>query len=218
MYTMLQELTTRQAAILTFVERYAATHGFPPTVREIATHHGMKSPNGVKKHLDALTRKGYLTRKTGARALQCAHSTPRHDSVSVPIIGRVAAGQPILAEEHRLGEVILDRSMARWSQPFLLLVKGDSMVGAGILEGDYVLVHAQAQARSGDIVVAMLDEEATVKRLRHTPEGDVLQPENPNYAPIPLRPDGSAVRIIGLVKGVLRLPSLRSSTKGVSSW
>ena len=208
MYTMLQELTTRQATILSFVERYAATHGFPPTVREIAKHHGMKSPNGVKKHLDALTRKGHLTRMTGARALQCAQSTPRHDSVSVPIIGRVAAGQPILAEEHRLGEVALDRAMIRWSQPFLLKVKGDSMVDAGILEGDYVLVNAQTQAQSGDIVVAMLDDEATVKRFLNTQDGFVLQPENARYAPIPLRPDGPTVRIIGKVNGVLRLPHL----------
>lgn len=205
---MSQELTKRQAAILNFVERYAATHGFPPTVREIAKHHGMKSPNGVKKHLDALTRKGHLTRKAGARALQCAQATPRHESVSVPIIGHVAAGQPILAEEHRLGEVVLDRSMVRWNQPFLLKVKGDSMIDAGILEGDYVLVNAQTQAQSGDIVVALLDDEATVKRFRHTPDGPVLQPENPNYAPISLRLDGPAVRIVGKVNGVLRLPHL----------
>lgn len=208
MYTMLQELTTRQATILNFVERYTAMHGFPPTVREIAKHHGMKSPNGVKKHLDALTRKGHLTRKSGARALQCAQSTPRHESVSVPIIGRVAAGQPILAEEHRLGEVTLDRSLVRWNQPFLLKVKGDSMINAGILEGDYVLVNAQAQAQPGDIVVALLDDDATVKRFLQTPDGYVLQPENPNYAPIPLRPDGPTARIVGKVNGVLRLPHL----------
>ncbi|MBI5855661.1 MAG: transcriptional repressor LexA [Nitrospirae bacterium] len=205
---MLQELTTRQATILNFVERYTAMHGFPPTVREIAKHHGMKSPNGVKKHLDALTRKGHLTRKSGARALQCAQSTPRHESVSVPIIGRVAAGQPILAEEHRLGEVTLDRSLVRWNQPFLLKVKGDSMINAGILEGDYVLVNAQAQAQPGDIVVALLDDDATVKRFLQTPDGYVLQPENPNYAPIPLRPDGPTARIVGKVNGVLRLPHL----------
>jgi repressor LexA len=205
---MQQELTLRQATILSFVERYTATHGFPPTVREIAKHHGMKSPNGVKKHLDALTRKGHLTRKAGARALQCAQTALRHDSVSVPIIGRVAAGQPILAEEHRLGEVTLDRSMVRWSRPFLLKVKGDSMVNAGILEDDYVLVNAQTQVQPGDLVVAMLDDEATVKRFLHTPDGPVLQPENQNYAPIPLRADGPTVRIVGKVNGVLRLPHL----------
>jgi repressor LexA len=168
----------------------------------------MRSPNGAKKHLDALTRKGHLTRKAGARTLQCAQATPRPESVSVPIIGRVAAGQPILAEEHRLGEIVLDRSMVRWSQPFLLKVKGDSMVDAGIFDGDYVLVNAQSQAHPGDIVVALLDDEATVKRLTHTSEGPVLQPENPNYAPIPLRPDGPTVRIVGTVNGVLRLPHL----------
>ena len=208
MYTMPDELTTRQATILSFVERYAATHGFPPTVREIAKHYGMKSHNGAKKHLDALARKGRLTRKSGARALRCAGATSPHESVSVPILGRVAAGRPLLAEEHRLGAVVLDRAVARGATPFLLKVKGDSMSDAGILDGDYVLVNAQVQGQPGDIVVALLDDEATVKRLVRTTAGYVLRPENPRYAPILLSADGPTVRIIGKVHGVLRLPYL----------
>jgi repressor LexA len=208
MYTMPDELTKRQATILSFVERYAATHGFPPTVREIAKHYGMRSPNGVKKHLDALARKGRLTRKAGARALCCPGVPSPHESVSVPILGRVAAGRPLLAEEHQIGAVVLDRTVARGAAPFLLKVKGDSMSDAGILDGDYVLVNAQVQGQPGDIVVALLDDEATVKRFVRTAAGYALQPENPRYAPIPLRPDGPEVRLIGKVHGVLRLPHL----------
>ena len=202
-------LTPRQASILNFVERYTAIHHYPPTLREIADHYGLKSPNSVKKHLDALVRKGYLTRKAGARrALQIAGPASPGTGVAVPILGQVAAGRPILAEEHILGSIVLDRSLIRWNNPFLLAVKGDSMTGAGILDGDYVLVSAQAQAEPSDIVVALLDDEATVKRLARIPTGYALQPDNPRYSPTPLTPDGPSVRIVGKVRGVLRLPHL----------
>jgi len=214
---MSEPLTRRQALILHFVERYTATHHFPPTLREIADHYGIKSLNGVKKHLQALEKKGHLTRKEGARrALQLtrpagareAGGPERKDSVTVPILGRIAAGPPLLAEEHVLDTVVLDRSLVRGSRPFLLKVKGDSMVGAGILDGDYVLINAQVQAQPGEIVAALLDDEATVKRLAKTATGFALLPENPRYDPIPLTPDGPVVRLIGKVQGVLRLPHL----------
>ncbi|MEK6619022.1 MAG: transcriptional repressor LexA [Nitrospirota bacterium] len=208
LYTMPAPLTRRQSSILNFVERYTVTHRYPPTLREIAGHYGMRSINGVKKHLDALARKGHLIRKEGARALQIARTVSPREGVSVPILGRVAAGQPLLAEEHILGAVVLDRSVVRWNKTFLLKVKGDSMTGVGILNGDYVLVKAQSQAESGDIVVALLDDEATVKRLKRTATGYVLHPENPNYDPIPLTADSPSVRLLGKVKGVLRLPYL----------
>ena len=210
-------LTRRQSLILHFVERYTAAHGFPPTLREIADHYGIKSLNGVKKHLQALEKKGCLTRKEGARrALQVTHpagvraagSGGAKESVAVPILGRIAAGPPLLAEEHVLDTVVLDRSLVRGSRPFLLKVKGDSMVGAGILDGDYVLINAQVQAQPGDIVAALLDDEATVKRLAKTAGGFALLPDNPRYDPIPLTPDGPTVRLIGKVQGVLRLPHL----------
>lgn len=208
---MAEQLTRRQELILNFVERYTAAHHYPPTLREIANHHGLSSLNGVKKHLSALAKKGHLVRKAGARRALHVTRTPRHDEnegISVPILGRIAAGPPLLAEEQVLDRVVLDRSLVRWDKPFLLKVKGDSMVGAGILDGDHVLVKAQDQAEPGELVVALLDDEATVKRLARTADGYELQPENPKYAPIPLTPDGPAVRILGKVQGVLRLPFL----------
>lgn len=206
---MAERLTRRQELILNFVERYTATHHYPPTLREIADHYGLASLNGVKKHLSALAKKGHLVRKAGARrALHSTRGSSQTEGVSVPILGRIAAGPPLLAEEQVLDRVVLDRSLVRWDKPFLLKVKGDSMVGAGILEGDHVLVKAQDQAEPGELVVALLDDEATVKRLARTAEGYELQAENPHYAPIPLRPDGPVVRILGKVQGVLRLPFL----------
>jgi repressor LexA len=206
---MAKSLTSRQELILNFVEQYTATHHYPPTLREIADHHGLSSLNGVKKHLGALAKKGHLVRKVGARrALHVTRGPSQTEGVSVPILGRIAAGPPLLAEEQVLDRVVLDKSLVCWDRPFLLKVKGDSMVGAGILDGDYVLVRAQAQAEPGELVVALLDDEATVKRLARTADGYELQPENPRYAPIPLTPDGPAVRILGKVQGVLRLPSL----------
>lgn len=214
---MADTLTRRQSQILNFVERYTAVHRFPPTLREIADHYGISSLNGVKKHLQALEKKGQVVRKQGARrALQVTRPAaerplerrPQGNSVAVPILGRIAAGPPLLAEENVLDTVMLDRSLVRGSQPFLLKVKGDSMVGAGILDGDYVLINNQVQAQPGEIVAALLDDEATVKRLAKTKAGYALLPENPRYEPIPLSPDGPAVRLIGKVQGVLRLPHL----------
>lgn len=206
---MPKSLTGRQELILKFIEQYTATHHYPPTLREIADHYGLASLNGVKKHLSALAKKGHVVRKAGARrTLQVTRGPSQTEGVSVPILGHIAAGPPLLAEEQVLDRVVLDRSLVRWAQPFLLKVKGDSMVGAGILDGDYVLVKAQAQAEPGELVVALLDDEATVKRLAKTVDGYELQPENPAYAPIPLTPDGPAVRIVGKVQGVLRLNSL----------
>lgn len=206
---MPKSLTGRQELILKFIEQYTATHHYPPTLREIADHYGLASLNGVKKHLSALAKKGHVVRKAGARrTLQVTRGPSQTEGVSVPILGHIAAGPPLLAEEQVLDRVVLDRSLVRWAQPFLLKVKGDSMVGGGILDGDYVLVKAQAQAEPGELVVALLDDEATVKRLAKTADGYELQPENPKYAPIPLTQDGPAVRILGKVQGVLRLPSL----------
>jgi len=206
---MPESLTSRQELILNFVEQYTATHHYPPTLREIADHHGLSSLNGVKKHLSALAKKGHLVRKAEARrALHVTRSASQAEGVSVPILGRIAAGPPLLAEEQVLDRVVLDKSLIRWEKPFLLKVKGDSMIGAGILDGDHVLVKAQDQAEPGELVVALLDDEATVKRLIRTADGYALQPENPHYAPILLTPDGPVVRILGKVQGVLRLPSL----------
>ncbi|MDC4203905.1 MAG: transcriptional repressor LexA [Candidatus Manganitrophus sp.] len=158
---MPQPLTDRQAQVLQFITGYLADHGFPPTQREIMRRFKMKSTRGVARHLEALEKKGHLSRPhRGARALELRGATR-----GIPVIGKVAAGEPILATENIEGRIDLNRSLARWKDAFLLKVKGDSMIQAGILEGDYLLVKPQPGAEEGEIVIALLNGEATVKRF-----------------------------------------------------
>jgi repressor LexA len=203
---MKAKLTQRQAEVLNFLTRFVSRTGYPPTLREIARHFGIKGISAIKKHLDTLEKKGYLARGNGARAIEMA-DLPQ--SVSVPVLGQVAAGRPILAEENLLGTLALDRSMVRGGQVFLLKVKGESMIGAGILEGDLVLVKAQSRAENGEIVVALVESasggEATIKRLDHRGHHVVLKPENPDHSPITLT-QSDHFRIIGKVVGVVRVP------------
>ena len=201
---MKAELTKRQTEVLNFLTRHISRAGYPPTLREIARHFGIKGFSAIKKHLDALEKKGYLTRGSGARAIEIADHP---QSVSVPILGQVAAGKPILAEENILGTLALDRSMVRFSQTFLLKVKGDSMIEAGIMDGDHVLVKVQTVAENGEIVVALVDEEATVKRFFHRGDKIMLQPENPHHQAMTFT-KGDNFRILGKVMGVIRLPGL----------
>ena len=201
---MRSPLTKRQEAVLSFISRYIARAGYPPTIRETARHLGIKGISAVKKHLDALEEKGRLTRGRGARMIEMA-DLPQ--TVSVPVLGQVAAGRPILAEENIMGNLALDRSVVRFGQAFLLKVKGDSMTGAGILNGDHVLVKGQAQAENGEIVVALVEDEATVKRFHRHGHQVVLKPENPDYQPMTFT-KANPVRIIGKVMGVIRLPNL----------
>ncbi len=201
---MKTELTEKQAEVLNFLVKHISKVGYPPTVREIAGHFGIKGLNAVKKHLDALAKKGHLVRSRGARAIELA-DLPQ--TVSVPILGQVAAGKPILAEENILGTFALDRSVVRGSQAFLLKVKGDSMSQAGILDGDHVLVKVQAQAENGEIVVALVEDESTVKRFFHRADKIILQPENPAHQPMTFTKRDS-LRILGKVMGVVRFPNL----------
>lgn len=191
------ELTERQRAVLSLVERSVEERGYPPSLRELAGALGISGTRAVEKHLEALTRKGYLRKGSGARALE---AVGRVSGRAIPIVGRVAAGRPILAEENLEGAMTLD---ARWEGCFLLRVKGDSMKDAAILDGDLVLVKPQPQAENGEIVVAILDGEATVKRLLKTPRGVTLQAENPAYAPIEV-PREAAFSLAGKVAGVFR--------------
>lgn len=186
--------------ILDFINQHISQAGYPPTLREIAKQFGIKGISAIKKHLDALETKGYLSRTKGARAIEM---TNRSQSLSVPILGQVAAGQPILAEENILGTLALDSSMIRGKESFLLTVKGDSMINAGILEGDLVLVRPQSQAQNGEIVVVMVEDEATVKRFYHRGHQIILAPENPNHRPITLTKKDE-IRILGKVTGVVR--------------
>src|SRR3989304_5647057 len=171
---MAQGLTPRQREVLEFIKRFLDEQGYPPTVREIGGHFAFV-PRSVFDHLKALERKGYLKREaTKSRSLQIMDpafpgrrlARPRE----VPIVGRVAAGRPLLAVENLEGAVPLPAEWTNGGEVFLLRVQGDSMVGAHILPGDLALVRRQESAESGDIVVALVDEEATIKRFQRSGE------------------------------------------------
>lgn len=198
---MANSLTERQQAVLAFLQKYIARQGYPPSEREIARGLGTKWTRGVQLHLAALEEKGFIRRGEGARAIELTGPAQER---GLPILGRVAAGKPILAEENRAGMLPLDKSRPPWKDAFLLKVKGDSMKDAGILEGDHVLVQPRSDADSGEIVVAMVEGEATVKRLVKTEKKIHLKPENPTYPTIPVG-SGDEIKILGKVIGVFRL-------------
>jgi repressor LexA len=198
-------LTERQREILDFISRSIAKRGYPPTLREIGSHFGIKSTNGVNDHLRALEKKGYLHREDlKSRALRPIVSTGQ--IVEVPILGRVAAGQPLLAVRNYDDTVKVDRFfIGAHREVFALRVKGDSMIEDGIFDGDYVFVQKQLQANSGETVVAMIGDEATVKK--YYPEGDTIrfQPANAAMEPIYVRKrDFKSVNLLGVVVGVYR--------------
>jgi len=204
-------ITARQQEILTFIRQTVEQKGYPPSLREIAGHFGMVGTRGAYKHIAALIRKGYLRKGRGARALEViSQSVQARDlrsksaGVSIPILGRVAAGQPILAEENLLGHLTVDPSLVRGREAFLLKVKGESMRDAGILDGDLVLVKRQADTDSGEIVVAMVEGEATVKRLIKKKGSLILQPANPAFDPIVITEKDTSFQILGKVVSLIR--------------
>jgi repressor LexA len=213
-------LTDRQREILDFITQSISERGYPPTLREIGLHFGIKSTNGVNDHLRALEKKGYLQREDlKSRALRpmvsaaasggrgtARRETRAADVVEVPVVGRVAAGAPLLAVENVQDTVHVDRFfIGQTKEVFALRVKGDSMIEDGIFDGDYIFVRKQLQASRGDIVVAMIGDEATVKR--YYPEGDSIrfQPANSSMQPIVVRKrDFKSVNLVGIVIGVYR--------------
>jgi repressor LexA len=207
-------LTDRQREILDFITQSIRERGYPPTLREIGLHFGIKSTNGVNDHLRALEKKGYLQREDlKSRALRpmgmrgpVRAPTRDDEMVDIPLVGRVAAGVPLLAVENVEDTVRVDRFfIGQTREVFALRVKGDSMIEDGIFDGDYIFVRKQLQASRGDIVVAMINDEATVKR--YYPEGDNIrfQPANAAMEPIIVRKrDWKSVNLIGLVVGVYR--------------
>ena len=201
-------LTDRQQAILDFINEYVSENGFPPSVREIGRRFGIY-PATVQDHIEALERKGYLQKKRfQSRSLSVPASSRRQLANSVPgipIVGRVAAGLPLLAQENIEDMIQLPKEWAP-AGAFLLKVQGNSMEGAHILDGDYVLVHPQQTATNGEIVVALIGDEATVKRFYRTERGITLKAENPKYQPIEIeRSEATPFSIIGKVMGVLRV-------------
>ncbi len=185
--------SNKQEEILQYIDRFVAENGYPPSVREIGAAVGLRSTASVSYHLNHLQAKGLVAYEAGKKR---ALSMPNAKPGQIPIIGVVTAGLPILAVENQEGTMSWDGDPGC----FALRVRGDSMVGAAILDGDLVVVRPQQSADDGQIVVALLGDEATVKRFR-CQRGQVwLQPENPDYAPI----DASAAKLLGLVKAVVR--------------
>jgi repressor LexA len=199
------ELTDRQRVILDFISESIKKRGYPPTLREIGSHFGIRSTNGVNDHLRALEKKGYLHREDlKSRALRPVFS--EDNLVEVPVLGRVAAGQPMLAVHNYEDTVKIDRFFIGQSREvFALRVKGQSMIEDGIFDGDYVFIRKQLKASPGEVVVAMIEDEATVKR--YYPEGDTIrfQPANAAMAPIIVhKRDFRSVDLLGVVIGVYR--------------
>ena len=197
--------TERQQKILDVIRAFTAERGYPPSVREIGERVGLSSSSTIHAHLKALERRGLILRDpTKPRALRSdlgMNGAPPPDSIVMPIVGKVAAGVPITAQEHLEGEFVLPASFVpRSSDAFMLRVQGDSMVEAAILDGDLIMVRPQRVARDGEIVVAMLDGEATVKRYYREDGRIRLQPENRSMAPI----YASDVEIVGRVEAVVR--------------
>jgi len=207
-----EPLTDRQKAVLDFISRSIERRGYPPTLREIGEQFGIRSTNGVNDHLKALEKKGYLEREElKSRALRPISSEgagPTGNIVEVPLLGRVAAGEPILAIEQAEDTVKVDRFfLGAHKEVFALKVKGDSMIEAGIFDGDFIFVKKQLTAHRGDIVVAMINDEATVKYFHPEPDKDqiVFKPANQRLQPIVVRKrDWKSVNLIGLVVGVYR--------------
>jgi repressor LexA len=204
---MENELTHRQKEVLDFLKDFVMGRGFPPTLREIASHLGVKGPKGPQKALRILERKGYLRRVPGgSRALEIIGGSPGHagEVLSVPIVGRVRAGEPILAVENVEGYIRLDRSLLSSENVFLLRVQGDSMVDAHIQDGDFALVKPQSNAENGEIVVALIEDEATIKRIFKKRDLIRLEPANPAMEPIVVKKGEKRVKIVGKVVGIFR--------------
>src|SRR5262245_23398092 len=198
-------LTERQQAILDFIVATIRTRGFPPTLREIGRDFGIRSTKGVNDHLEALERKGKIRRqKDLSRAIEVVDMVTQTDhAVSIPVVGRIAAGAPLLATENVEGNLVVDESLVHGARNFLLRIQGDSMVRAHICDGDLVLIRPQDTADAGEIVAALVDDEATVKRFYQDADGVRLVPENETMPPIVVPPE-TPVRILGKVVAVLR--------------
>lgn len=210
---MSTNLTDRQKAILEFIEEFIEENNYPPTYREIGAKFDIASTFGVKRHIDALIKKGYLlsgsnTSRTLSLVNRQKHSgnneRQNEEFLEIPLLGRVAAGYPVLSEENIEGTLSVGKSLiGKGSELFGLKVRGDSMIEAGILENDIVIVNIQKYAENGDIVVAMLEGESTLKRFEKTGSEIKLIPENRNYSAIKIN-NYEEFSIIGKVIGLFR--------------
>jgi repressor LexA len=205
---LVEALTDRQSEILRLVRELTEVSGYPPTRAEIAERMGFRSVNAAEQHLRALEKKGAIEISSGASRgirVRDTRSSARHGRLlELPVIGRVAAGSPILAEEHLQGRYQVDPNLFTPRADYLLRVRGMSMRDAGILEGDLLAVHRTPEARTGQIVVARLADEVTVKRLRRRGHAVQLMPENPEFEPIEVDLRRETLSIEGIAVGVIR--------------
>jgi repressor LexA len=206
---MEKDLTPTQKKVFNFLKEFLREKGFPPTLREIGTHFGLKGPKAPQKSLSILERKGFIRRSPGvSRGIEILGdphiSSMTKQILSVPIIGSVRAGEPILAIENIEGYIHLDRSLVSSENVFLLRVRGNSMIEAHIQDGDFALVKPQPHAENGEIVVALIEDEATIKRIFRTRDFIRLEPSNPNMEPIIVKKGEKKVTIVGKVVGIFR--------------
>jgi repressor LexA len=201
------ELTPTQEKVFDFLKDFLGRKGFPPTLREIASQFGLRGPKAPQKTLNILERKGYIRKiPGGSRAIEI-FSYPQFSLthiLSVPIVGRVQAGEPILAVENIEGYINLDRNLASSGDVFLLRVQGNSMIDAHIQDGDFALVKPQPNAENGEIVVALIEDEATIKRIFKKRDLIRLEPANSKMEPIVVKKGEKKVAIVGKVVGIFR--------------
>lgn len=202
---MKNKITERQQQIYDYIRTILRTKGIPPSMREIGARFGIQSTNGVEGHLAALEKHGLISRDRGKSRSISLH-TGEQLPATIPVLGRVAAGSPVLSPENKEGEVTVDLalfSLRNAHNLFALKVRGDSMINAYIIDSDILIVHAQASAQNGDIVIALVDGEATVKRFFKEKARIRLQPENTNLKPLYF--ERGDFQIIGKAVGVLRM-------------
>ena len=217
MNPFLDDLTPREREVFEALSRWMREHAYPPTIRELGVAVGLSSTRTVSDHLKTFEKLGLIRRhRNSSRAIEMLYEDPGHevpewtqassssDRVAVPIIGEVAAGSPILAAENIEGQLELDSSMVRDESCYLLRVRGESMIDAHICDGDLVLVQPQQEARDGEIVVVLIDDEATLKRFYRRDGFLELKPENSTMASILVSPEMGEVRVLGRPVGVWR--------------
>ncbi|MCX7958821.1 MAG: transcriptional repressor LexA [Deltaproteobacteria bacterium] len=201
-------LTRKQKAILDFINRYTQDEGRPPTLKEIANQFGFASDNSVRTHLRLIHKKGYIAKEPNkARGLKTTEflKISSLNAIKIPLIGSIAAGKPITALENLEKYISVDRDLFKGNDIFALRTKGDSMTGAGINDGDIVIIHPQSDAENGEIVVAIIGDEATLKFFHREGDSIILKASNPLYSDIKIDPSSSSdIKIIGKVIGLIR--------------
>ncbi|MBU1155099.1 MAG: transcriptional repressor LexA [Proteobacteria bacterium] len=197
---MTRGLTQRQAQVLAFIEEFTSANGYPPTVREVAANFGFRSPRAAHDHMKALEKKGFMRSRAGRpRALEILHSRR-----GIPVLGRIAAGQPILAVEDAEEVLGLEPGFFGSGRFFALRVRGDSMVGDHIAEGDLVIIRAQEDARAGEVAAVLLGDEVTLKHFVPRPDGLELRAANPAVKSIMVGPEDEPPRVLGIMVGLVR--------------